>query len=151
MKKVKTAEDVPYVLSLGPSTFDEKEWSRAVIVQAKVVGTDGVARDEDVLSELGQLKVTSRAVRIRWSYAYLSRAQETLSIEKKRDMYRGMKEIPLPRPLANARSSFSALRRIADRLNFIVCPQHNLFGIREAKGLCEFVHNYLVVHRVMTD
>ncbi len=151
MKKLEKLDDLPYSLSVDDSALPDPTWKRAVVMHTMVVGTDGHVRSEHSFVEVGQLKVTSRTVRIRWSYSHLVRPGEPIPTGAVRGLTLHAKEYPLPRPRANGRSSYSVFAKLADRMNFVACPQHRLFSTKEAKGLCEFVHDYLVVHSVMTE
>jgi len=145
------ASDVPYRISIGTPSFTGDGWDKTVIVTAKVVGSDGIVREEEHSVELGFLKATSRTVHIRWSYSHLTTPDSPVPEGTWRTMGRNWKEQPLPKKGANSRTTFPRLVRIADRLNFVVCPQHRLFGVKEAKDLAEFVHNFLIVNQVMSD
>jgi hypothetical protein len=144
-------ESVPYSLSLADRDDDGAGWRKSVIVRANVVGTDGLVREETHLAEFGQLKATRFAVLIRWSNAYLVRPGAAIPSESFRPWMRGMRKIPVPKPGASGKASVPRFMIMADRLNFIICPQHRLFEVRDAKRVSEFIHDSLTVHRVMKD
>lgn len=126
-------------------------WENVIVLTAKVVGSDGLIRDETHTTEFGRVKITKRSVQAMWQEGQLVRPGQAFPADRDWDTASALRTVTIPRVFngASARKSLTDIRR---RLSLLVAPQHHwLFGQVEARDFCADLHGYIVIADVMNS
>lgn len=149
MKLLETFEDLDLKITTEEARIRSPGWDRIVAVTARVVGTDGMVRDDRHVVEFSRLRVTKRSVQARWLGGHVFRPRVIGFPEPKNN--HAIRTITVPRTF-NGPTARKSLNEVRHRLAFLIAPQHpHLFGQKEARDFCADLHGYIVVHDVMSS
>lgn len=137
--------DIPYILSIKLRSDRFRYAHHDLMISAPMVGTDRAIYDEKAVNLFSRIKIIKQSVRLIWRNNVIN------SNYRLTPMNGRAIEVSVPKnPLLGMKSVQKSLRKISERLGFVLCPQYpNLFRGKPTRDFCLEVHRLVVVQEVM--